>query len=186
MKSIRRNAFTAVELMVVVSLAFIILILVSNSFFQNIYNIKDGESINAAEFEKFMIWKNISIYLNRLQCRYSLKKEGYVPAEKARIEFSGKNGKGYSQIKMIDFSFPDGVEKEIIYKIEDKNIIRIRDGKDYTVSSNFNEGIFKYTENSFTLTGTIKILTERTKNEYEVPIDFRFEIDKRNVDVSFE
>jgi|GEM_PF-4286241 len=181
-----KYAFTAVELMVVVSLSFIILIMISNSFFQNIYNIKDGESINSAEFEKFMIWKNISIYLNRLQCRYSLKKEGYMVAEKAKLEFSGKTGDGYTQIRMIDFSFPDGVEKEIVYKIEGKEIKRIRDGDEYTISSQFGDGLFKYNDNSFNLSGIISILTERTKNEYKIPIDFRFEIDKRNVDVLFE
>ena len=183
---IKNKAFTAVELMVVVSLAFLILIMVSNSFFQNIYNIKDGESINSAEFEKFMIWKNISIYLNRLQCRYTLKKEGYILAEKARVEFSGKSGDGFTQIKMVDFSFPDGVEKEIIYKIEGNSIKRFRDGDEHTISSQFEDGIFKYKDNAFNLTGVISILTERTQNEYEIPIDFRFEIDKRNVDVLFE
>ena len=181
-----RKALTVVEMMIVVALSFMVINIIANTFFSNIHNVKSGEKINLAEFEKFMIWKDISTNIMIMQPKNYLDKDGYNVSTKAEIALSNKQGDGFSEMKLTSYSFPEGFSSLVTFVIEGSVIKKIVDGRDYVLSEDFNEGVFTYQNNLINLDGVIKIQTELTDKPYEVDVNLNFEINKRDIDVVIE
>lgn len=179
----KKHGFTMVETIVAISISLVIMILVNNTFFQNVKTVKADDKINTAEFQKFLVWKSISTSILKMQCRYTLLKDGYYVTNKAKITLSGKKGKGFDKMELMSWSFPDGAESTLVFTIGDKEISRGRDGKEHALSKDFHDGAFSFKKNAVNLAGVIKIETEIGKNDYEIPVDLLFHIDRRNIDV---
>ncbi|MGM0607707.1 MAG: hypothetical protein ACQESP_04715 [Candidatus Muiribacteriota bacterium] len=185
MKFTEKRALTIVELMIVVGLSFFVINVVANTFFTNIANIKSGEKINDAEFEKFMIWKDISTNNLKLQTKKEELDDGIKITEKAKIIFEESKGDGYGRVSFINHSFPDGYKEEVSFYILNNNFYRLRDGREYVHSNRLNNGIFRFEDGHLLLEGIIEFESEISDIPYEIPLNLNFKINKRTTDVKF-
>ncbi|MGM0607351.1 MAG: PulJ/GspJ family protein [Candidatus Muiribacteriota bacterium] len=172
----KKNGITVVEMLISITIAAVIIFIITGVFSQNIKNINIGTRRTDIEYGKHLIIKEIYINLINMNSKIDFDEENVQLSSKKSnfINLKDKTDNGdYRKINFNTYNIENFGEKdEISYYREGDNFVKEVNGRARNIVDNLEKIKFSYFNNMIYCSGSFYSEADAQKKELRVPFEF--------------